>query len=49
MEEARKFVEDRDTMFTMLCDESFESWIELAVSSQPSAILLTKDGPTVSG
>ena len=41
LEEAREFAEDRGTTFTMLWDESFESWIELGVSSQPTAILLS--------
>ena len=39
LEGAREFVEDRRATFTMLWDESFESWIELGVSSQPTAIL----------
>ena len=33
----------------MLWDESFESWIELGVSSQPTAILLTPDGTIITG
>ena len=33
----------------MLWDESFESWIELGVSSQPKAILLTPDGTIITG
>ena len=33
----------------MLWDESFQSWIELGVSSQPTAILLTPDGTIITG
>ena len=33
----------------MLWDESFESWIQLGVSSQPTAILLTPDGTIITG
>ena len=33
----------------MLWDESFQSWIELGVSSQPTAILLTPDGTIIIG
>jgi peroxiredoxin len=47
LQEAREFVEDRRTTFTMLWDESFESWIELDVTVQPAAILLTPDGTIV--
>ena len=49
LQEAREFVEDRGTTFTMLWDESFESWIELGVSSQPTAILMTPDGTIITG
>jgi peroxiredoxin len=48
-EEAREFVEDRGTTFTMLWDESFESWIQLGVTSQPTAIRLTPDGTITTG
>jgi peroxiredoxin len=47
--EAEEFVEDYGTTFTMLWDESFRSWIELGVTSQPTAILLTPDGTIVTG
>ena len=47
--EAEEFVEDYGTTFTMLWDESFESWIELGISSQPTAVLLTADGTIVTG
>ena len=33
----------------MLWDESFQSWVELGVSSQPSALLLTPDGDYLAG
>ncbi len=33
----------------MLWDESFESWIELGVTSQPTAVLFTPDGTVVTG
>ena len=33
----------------MLWDESFESWIELGVTSQPTAVLLTPDGTIMTG
>ena len=36
-QEAREFVDDYSTTFTMLWGESFQSWIELGVSSQPTA------------
>ena len=49
LEEAREFVEDRGTTFTMLWDESFQSWIELGVTSQPTAVLFTPDGTIITG
>jgi peroxiredoxin len=49
LEEAREFVADRGTTFTMLWDESFESWLELGVTSQPTAVLLTPDGTIMTG
>ncbi len=33
----------------MLWDESFQSWVELGVSSQPSALLLTPTGTPLAG
>ena len=48
-ERRKEFVDDRGTTFTMLWDESFESWIELGVSSQPTAILMTPDGTIITG
>ena len=49
LEEAREFVEDRGTTFTMLWDELFQSWIELGVTSQPTAVLFTPDGTIITG
>ncbi len=42
-------MEDRGTTFPMLWDESFQSWIELGVVSQPTAVLFTADGTVVTG
>jgi hypothetical protein len=42
--EAEEFVRDRGTTFTMLWDPTFESWANLGVALQPSAILLDPDG-----
>ena len=47
--EARDFVERYGTSFTMLWDESFESWIQLGVTSQPTAVLFTPDGTIITG
>ena len=33
----------------MLWDESFETWIEIGVTSQPSAVLLAANGEPISG
>ena len=33
----------------MLWDESFQSWIELGVTSQPTAVLFTPDGTIITG
>ena len=41
--EAEQFVADRGTTFTMLWDESFESWAALNVTAQPTAILFAAD------
>ena len=50
LEEANEFVEDHDTRsFTMLWDESFETWQALGITSQPSAILLAADGTPITG
>jgi peroxiredoxin len=47
--EARDFAERYGTTFTMLWDESFESWFQLGVTSQPTAVLLTPDGTIITG
>lgn len=41
---AEQFVTNYGTTFTMLWDESFESWVELEIPSQPAAILFAADG-----
>ena len=41
---ARDFVADGGITFTMLWDESFESWIQLGVRGQPTAILFDAGG-----
>jgi hypothetical protein len=47
--EARDFVDEFGTTFTMLWDESFRSWIELGVTSQPTAVFLSPDGTILTG
>ncbi len=48
--EAQDFVEDFGTQsFTMLWDESFETWLEIGVTSQPSAVLVAADGTPIQG
>ena len=47
--EAEDFVDEYDTTFTMLWDESFRSWIEIGVSSQPTAVFLSPDGTILTG
>ena len=44
LELARDFVVYGGITFTMLWDESFESWIQLGIRSQPAAILFDADG-----
>lgn len=33
----------------MLWDESFQSWLELGVTSQPTALLMAPDGSAIAG
>ena len=47
--DAVDFVEEYGTTFTMLWDESFRSWIEIGVSSQPTAVFLSPDGTILTG
>lgn len=47
--EADEFVEDYGTTFPMLWDESSQSWIELGVTSQPTAVMFTPDGTIITG
>ena len=43
-------MKDHDTTsFTMLWDESFESWQVIGVTSQPSAVMLAPDGTPIEG
>ena len=44
LEQARDFVADGGITFDMLWDESFRSWLELGIRSQPAAILFAADG-----
>lgn len=45
--EARDFVSNYGTSFTMLWDSSFRSWRALGVAGQPAAILLSPGGEVV--
>lgn len=47
--EAEEFVDEFGTTFTMLWDESFESWTAMRVASQPTAILFAADGTPLQG
>jgi hypothetical protein len=46
--QAEDFVEDYGTeSFTMLWDESFQSWQALGVASQPAAVMFAADGTLI--
>ena len=47
--QAEDFVERHGTTFTMLWDQSFESWQALGVTSQPTALVLAPDGTALAG
>lgn len=48
--QAEDFVERYGTeSFTMLWDESYESWQVLGVSGQPAAVLFAADGTPITG
>jgi hypothetical protein len=48
--QAEDFVEDYGTeSFTMLWDESFQSWQVLGVTSQPAAVMFAADGTPLTG
>ncbi|MEP1124151.1 MAG: hypothetical protein ABJH68_09715 [Ilumatobacter sp.] len=48
--DAEDFVTDYGTQsFTMLWDESFVTWQEIGITSQPAAVLLAADGEPISG
>jgi hypothetical protein len=49
LRDAQEFVETFGTTFTMLWDESFQSWIELGVTSQPTAVMFAPDGSIITG
>ena len=50
LDDANDFVNDNGTQsFTMLWDESFETWLEIGITSQPSAVLLAADGTPITG
>ena len=44
LEYAEEFVSTFGTTFTMLWDPGFESWAQLGVALQPSAMLLGRNG-----
>lgn len=48
--EAEEFTNEYGTQsFTMLWDESFETWQAIGITSQPSAVLLDADGTPITG
>ncbi len=48
--QAEQFVRDRGTVsFTMLWDESAESWAALGIAAQPAALLYAADGHLLQG
>ncbi len=47
LEEAEEFVADNGLTIRMLWDATYQSWAELGVSLQPSAMLLSPDGQLV--
>ena len=47
LEEAEAFVSDTGVTIRMLWDATYQSWAELGVSLQPSAMLLSPDGRLV--
>ena len=50
LDEAHDFVEEFGTAsFTMLWDETYQTWQEIGITSQPSAVLLAGDGTPISG
>jgi len=46
---AATFVERHDIPFTMLWDESFETWQAFGISAQPATVLLSPDGQPLGG
>jgi hypothetical protein len=50
LDDANDFVDDNGTTsFTMLWDGSFQTWLEIGITSQPSAVLLAADGTPITG
>jgi hypothetical protein len=50
LDEAEDFSNNFGTeSFTMLWDESYETWQEIGITSQPSAVLLAADGTPIAG
>ena len=48
--EAAEFVEDYGTYsFPMYWDETFESWQQFGIQSQPAAAMLSPDGEVLAG
>jgi len=48
--DAQAFVQEYGSeFFTMLWDESFETWLEIGVVSQPAAVLIAADGEPIQG
>lgn len=48
--EAEQFLKNYGTTsFTMLWDESFESWAAFGIASQPAALLFAADGRFIQG
>jgi len=47
--QANDFDNKFGTTFDMLWDESFISWQEIGVSSQPAAVMLKADGTPITG
>ncbi len=48
--DAEDFITDYGTQsFTMLWDESFETWQAIGITSQPSAVLLAANGEPIQG
>ena len=50
LDEAHEFVDEFGTeSFTMLWDDSYQTWQEIGITSQPSAVLIDSDGTPING